>query len=269
MIFIELLNLAANMRLMRPKNHRIQAFTIIPTLLAFAFLHCQAQEDETLRLAYSDQKYPAGFYQDPKEARTDLYYENTVSIQALSQRPSTWFELCTDDISQARAWSEASNMYSSQQRALITEVQTEKYFEFQRAMNFHSRVHRCSFLDRGMYDRNLDGFYDRYSESRYGVPRVIGKLNAKPLTIALVKDAVEYLWFIDFYNLSGRNVIDSTGADTGNSITHTLRQTSVVYGDFGICDQVRVIRSDYRVDKMSLEITLTNTLESERKGHCN
>ena len=88
-------------------------------------------DDELYNLAYSDWKWPDNFYSEDS-LEGSIYYENTVSIKPLGERENIWIQLCTDNIDTAREWSELSNNYSSYYRELVSEKETEKYYEFKR-----------------------------------------------------------------------------------------------------------------------------------------
>jgi internalin A len=204
---------------------------------------------EILEAVYSDYKYPRDFYQEDLEGGS-LYYENTISVKPIFEREHRWIELCTDDRNQALEWSEASSKNSAYYRDLIDERETEKYFEFERVYSENpfdiilSRVHKSSYLDRSSYDRFEKG-------------SVLGIFNQRPITPENAKELTEYLWFVENYNIVGSKVLSSFTEDQGNSIKHTIYETHVVYGDWGMSDQITLIKSEYVVDKNSGQFTLS------------
>jgi hypothetical protein len=82
-------------------------------------------DSQILDLAYSSFKYPDGFYQEDLTGES-IYYVNTLSILPLSQRSHNASELSTNSRDQAFAWSESTNVNSSQYRKLESESQTDK-----------------------------------------------------------------------------------------------------------------------------------------------
>lgn len=92
--------------------------------------------------------FPADFTYE-KYSEGSLYYENTVSTRT---NEAVSIELHTNDKAQARAWSETSSKRSSYYRDLVSERETEKYFEFKRVYARYptdvllSRVHKSSYF---------------------------------------------------------------------------------------------------------------------------
>ena len=108
------------------------------------------EEDPILKLAYSeDYSYPEGFYHEIRGIGSP-YYVNTISVKPLTEREGIWIELNTNDKSEARLWSDKSNEYSSVNREIIGESETDKFFEFTRKNVQYandilwSRVHKTS-----------------------------------------------------------------------------------------------------------------------------
>jgi len=213
-----------------------------------------------LNAVYSNYKYPEDFYQEDLKGAS-LYYENTISVRPPVEREHKWIELCTDNKSQALEWSESSSKNSACYRDLIDERETEKYFEGRRGYSekpsdiILSRVHKCSYLDRSKYDKFERG-------------TTLGRFNQRPVTIENVKELIEYLWFIENYNIDGQKVLSSFTEDQGDSVKHTIYETHVVYGDWGVCDQITLIKSEYIVDKNSGEITISQENVKTVKGKC-
>ena len=88
------------------------------------------EQVEIVKLAYDRQyKVPDNFYWEV-DLDGSIYYENTVSISPIDLREHTWIELATNNRDSAFHWSEASSHYSAYYRELISEKETEKFFEF-------------------------------------------------------------------------------------------------------------------------------------------
>jgi hypothetical protein len=218
-------------------------------------------DEKILQLVYSSYKYPAGFYHEDL-TRSSIYYENTVSILPLAARQPRWVELCTDARGQALAWSESSSANSSYWRPLVSERQTEKYFEFQRRDTFPSswallsRVHKCSYLDRSMYDRSKPD-------------SILGIFNKRPLTLPDSKELVEYLWFVDNYEIGGAKVLSLAAEDSANVFQIIIMETAVSYGDWDVHDMIAVYQSTYRVNKGDGILTRNRTLQKVIEGRLN
>jgi hypothetical protein len=207
----------------------------------------QITNENVLRAVYSSYKYSEGFYHEDFQG-SNPYYENTISIHASNERPSYWFELSTNDRSQAFAWSESSSVYSSYYRKLESERQTEKYFEFRRVWQEHpsdvilSRVHKATYLDRSMYDRFNPG-------------DTIAVFQKSPIDTAGFKELVEYLWSADNFNIGGAKALCSYVLDHGTAVEYLLFHTMVSFGDWGLSDQISVMRSTYLVSKQTGVVT--------------
>lgn len=219
----------------------------------------ESNDDPVLQAVYSSYRVPPGFYQEDL-TNSNLYYENTISITPGYQRGDTGFELCTDDHNLARAWSDSSNAYGSDNRAVIAERETERFFEFTRAdaskWKLLSRVHKCTYLDRSMLDRFHPG-------------SVIGVFNKRPMSQIDVQSLVEYLWFLDNYDIGGEKILSVESADNGSVFQTILTETQVSYGDWGMRDRITVFLSAYAVNKTDGTITLNKTIQRTLEGHLN
>ncbi len=232
---------------------------MIKTLFTFALLtmfclSCSQKQpfefndDDILEKVYSNYKFPDGFYTEETDSGS-IYYENTVSIKALDEREAVWIELSTNSVDTARQWSELSARYSAYYRTLVGERETEKFFEFRRVRETHpgdillSRVHKRSYLDRSMYDSFKKG-------------PVIGRYNTRPMRLPEVKELIEYLVFVSEYNNSSYKVLDSQCVEKETHFQHTLIEIRIVYGDWGLRDQITLRESRYTIDKESGDISV-------------
>lgn len=216
-------------------------------------------DDQILHLVYSSYKYPQGFYHEDI-ANGSIYYENTISILPVSQRGTQWIELCTDDRNQARAWSDSSNANGSAWRVVVSERETEKYFEFKRsdssAWSLLSRVHKCSYLDRSMFDRFHPG-------------SILGIFKKRPILVSDVKILIEYLWFVDNYESGGSKVLTSMVQDIVSAYQILITEVQVTYGDFGLYDNITIYELIYSVSKIDGAITLSKKVQRAIQGHMN
>lgn len=219
------------------------------------------QDDKILSKAYSSYKIPEEFYQENLDDGS-IYYNNTLSILPLEERTSSSIQLSTDNRDQAREWSELTSKNSSYYRKLVDESENEKYFQFKRVYEQNpsdiilSRVHKSAYLDRSMYDLFNPG-------------NIIGKYTNKPYQIKEVKELIEYLWFVEHYNSSGRKVLNSSIQEESSRFVHLIEELKIIRGDWGIHDQIFVLESTYSVDKTTGEISYIEEKIKEIQGRSN
>ncbi len=164
---------------------------------------------DLLNAAYTHYYTPPDFYEESDESR---YYENTVSIGIYDNDNPEWIELCTDSLELAHAWSETSAVRSSYYRVITSERETEKFFEFRRVREENqndvilSRVHKCNYLDRTMYDY-------------FNPDSLLGIYNMRPINIDRGKELAEYLWLNS--HLIGK-VLSSYIAEKDEYLEHTF-----------------------------------------------
>ncbi len=236
-------------------------------LLAAAGISCtkdeggstEPDEDQILRLVYSSYKCPQGFYQE-NLTKCSMYYENSVSVKPMAQRKAVWYELSTEEYSKARAWSDSSSVYSSAPRAIVSERETEQFFEFTRSdaspWSLLSRVHKASYLDRSMVDRFKPG-------------PLLGMFKKRPILSTNVKNLIEYLWFIENYETAGTKVITEDTLESETAYQVVMTETRVSYGDFGLRDMITIYESTYSVSKLDGTITLSRNARRVIEGHKN
>ncbi|MBP6671760.1 MAG: hypothetical protein KA247_01360 [Bacteroidetes bacterium] len=211
----------------------------------------QITDENVIRAVYSTYRYPKSFVTEDFQGASP-YYENTISIRRLNERPEYWKELSTNDRNQAFAWSESSSVYSAYYRKLVSERETEKFFEFRRVWEEHpndailSRVHKSTYLDRSMCDR---------LRQRDTIAVFKGAVDT-----ATVKELVEYLWYAGNYNFGGAKVLCTSVFDRGSNIEYHLFHTEVSFGDWDLSDHITVSRSIFRVKKGTGTVNYTKQL---------
>jgi hypothetical protein len=213
-------------------------------------------DSELIELAYSiEYYYPENFYHET-ELSGSLYYENTVSVKPIEERESIWIELSTDDQSQARQWSNLSNEYSSVNRELTEETESEKYFGFKR-VNIEndqdillSRVHKSDYFIP---------LYDKFTPlDTAGIYK--GEIRADK-----VKELDEYLWdcgSLNFYE----KVLSSEITDKGKVYEHRIQSLKIIHGDWGMFDIIYVFENKFTLDKTSGILTVKSELIKEIQG---
>jgi hypothetical protein len=222
-----------------PVDPNVSAFTA-------SFDSIQITDAEVLRITYSSYKKPATFYSEDLP-RDFLYYENTVSIGINGPGEVPWIELSTNSHAQAIEWFTEGLGASSWYGPMIGESETERYFEFRCKYQgdstylMHDRVHKLSYLDRSMFD------------ALKPTP-LIGRFNFRPLDETSVKQLVEYLWFIQTYQIGGRQALAAEPAQTRDTVYCALYELSTSYGDWGLRDQITLRRTVYAVSRATGDI---------------
>lgn len=218
-------------------------------------------DEDILDSVYSDYKFPKNFYSENLNGG-NIYYLNTLSIKSLSEREHISIELCTNDRDIAFNWSELSCTYSSYYRDYVSEKETEKYFEFKRVYNQNPsdiilfRAHKCSYLDRSMYD-----YFDPGT--------VIGKYNQRPFQKEKITELIEYLVFVRNYNNGSYKVLKSYTLEENNRYVHLIDELIIRYGDWGVSDRIELWGTKYTISKINGNITVTKKLIKTVVGRTN
>lgn len=220
----------------------------------------QITDENVLRAVYSTYRYPASFTREDFSEGSP-YYENTISIYNMNERSNFWRELSTIDRNQAFAWSESSSVHSAYYRSVVSERETEKFFEFRRVWLEHptdvilSRIHKSTYLDRSMHDRMR--------------PRDTIAVFKGVVDRASVKALVEYLWYAENYNTSGAKTLCTAMVEGTESINYFLFHTEVSFGDWGLNDHIAVYRSLFRVLKGTGTVIYTKQFLRAINGKAN
>lgn len=217
-------------------------------------------ENRILEFAYNgDYQFPDKFYHETISGGS-AYYENSVSIKAISERENIWIELSTNDKDEALSWSNSSNGYSSVNREIISEKETKKYFEFKRqnvVFNndiLFSRVHKTSY-----FQPELD---------KFKVPDVVGQYNGD-LQVDSVKELVEYLWSCGSIGLGHSKVIESKIKEYDTYFEQYIQSIKIVYGDRGLSDYIHVYDNYFKIDKPNRRVTLVSNEIKTIEGQSN
>lgn len=225
-----------------------------PDALVHATIDSIAITDSTIRaFAYGPAKYPAGFYME--DHGEIIIYEDSHSILSLPERTGIPHELCTDSIAEARGWSEAAAANKSGSWELRSERATSMYFEFRWAnasqVIVRSRIHRQAYVDRSMYPLDpLDPYPSR--------PSPFAVLNGRPIDTSSVRMLVEYLWFVNNYDMGGNIVVAGVMDRSSDSIRYALYHLSVSYGDVGLKDAIVLRRSLYSVSPWTGQVVASH-----------
>jgi hypothetical protein len=172
---------------------------------------------------------PVGFAEDPVPASFAQVTTYHIKTSQLAAPAATLHEVCSDDWSEALAWSEEVAAHASPYLDLVATDATPRYFELGRVPRgepdryVRMRVLRCAYVDRtGVELSSTDGY--------------AGTFNAQPLDAAALRALAEYLWHFTVYNNAGHAVLASESL--GSGLTHTLTIASLERAAAGSCDRV-------------------------------
>lgn len=200
--------------------------------------------------------YPADFYSESIDSGS-IYYVNTISIKPLDQREPICIDLCSNDIAQARTWSELTNANSSQNRKLKGERQTEKYFEFKRVSPINKidmvldRVHKKSYFIPLM--------------DRYKPIDTIGQMPGTILQSTDIKQYIDYLWSSGTVDWPTK-VIETKLQDTTIGHKYTIKSIILSGGDRGVDDIIHVYRNTFLIYDSNGIIRLEKSLIEDIVG---
>lgn len=207
-----------------------------------------ADEEHIVDLAYSkDYTYPLDFYQEASDTGS-VYYENTVSIKPIDQRQDIWIELSTNDMNEARIWSDKSDEYSSDHREVVSENETVKFYEFKRKNATYSKDILLSRVHKSSYFQPV--------QNKFSVTdTTIGKYNGD-LNLTSVKELVEYLWTCGTIDVLYSKVIESDIKEYNEYFEYYIQSILIVYGDFGLHDEISVYDNFIRLNKSDRELSI-------------
>jgi len=217
------------------------------------------------RVYKGTQRTPDGFAVEPRPANvtgplSTRHLKNT-DFAGGPQAMSPSYEVCTNDMAQAIAWSESQAMWNGQYSDMSEVHGDARLWEVVRvpradvtAMLRH-RVFRCDYLDRANTDLRADA-------------GAAGSMNQRPLTAVELASLAEYLWQFTMFNNADTVVESSTGANGGGSLTHTIRMGQLVRGVSGGCDTVQIVDWTHTMDTATGALTraLTNVRTFKAKS---
>ncbi len=208
------------------------------------------------RLYKGDARTPNGF---DVEARPSNVF-GTLSTRHLKntdfatgpQAAGPTFEVCTNDMAQALAWSETQSTWNGMYSDLVEVRGDSRMFEIIRVPRFdvtamlRHRVFRCDYLDRSGSDLRAD-------------IGSAGSFNQRPLNADELEKLGEYLWQFTLYNNSDHVVASSSTATVGGSLVHTIRMAQLVRGAVGTCDTVQIMDWSHSMNTTSGAIVREHT----------
>lgn len=214
-------------------------------------------DDEILNATYSEYKLPEYFYNE-NLGDTSLYYVNTVSIDSLDDEK--WIELSTNSFEQAKEWC----FRFTYENSLFDEgKEYEKYFEFIRIYNpaapnniIKFRTHRTSYLTRDNYDH-------------FNKTDTLGVFKKDDFNDNDSKELIDYLWFISNYNNASSKILSSYVDNKEQTIDIYHYELLIVYGDFGLYDDISLFEKIYRIGRETGCITVTENCVRSLNGRMN
>lgn len=191
------------------------------------------KDEEVLRLVYDNNyRVPKGFYADPalKDPNRSLYFHQ-----------DGWF---ADEKDKARKIVEEFLARPSgiQDKKIAEETETRYSFDF-RAGNIVFRVHKPGYF--AWKGKRAAEHHNNFPQK----PVEIGTFNPREISKDAVRAFAEYEWNMQNYNMGGAKVLSSATREEDGKIVHVLVTTAVVYGDFGLQDEITVGEISYVVDK--------------------
>ncbi len=172
---------------------------------------------------------------------------DVASVPSTSPR----FELCTDDVAQATAWSEARAAATTPYADLVESNSDARMFELVRVprndatARVRHRVFRCAHLDRAGTDLAAD-------------TGTAGLLRARSAGGDALQALGEYLWQFTLFNNADHVVLSSAIAagPGGASWVHGLDLARLTRaGSTGGCDRIDLLRWTHTLDNASGALT--------------
>lgn len=193
-------------------------------------------DNELINATYSIYKIPDNFYHE-KLGDTSLYYVNTISIGNVEN--NKWIELSTNSADTARDWSVKSSLINS---VFAPVIENEKYFEYMRISNpADNHIIKFRTHKRSYFIRSNDDFLNN--------PDTIGTLNKLNFSGANAKELIDYLWYTHNYDYASMKILSSFFEDTPLETVVYHYGLFIGHGDRGIYDQIKLLKSDYSLDK--------------------
>jgi hypothetical protein len=238
----------------------IAACTVPPAGEPRAGVPTEPSDDLSLaaQLYAGTPRTPAGFLADPPPQsflQVTTYHLKTRHLDATAP---TQHELCTDLWAQALAWSEVVAAQASSYLDLVGNIETERYYEFDRVPHGdpqryeRMRVFRCGYVDRGGVDLDTPGDF-------------AGTLNVRPLDAAALGGLAEYLWEFSEYDNVDHAVVSSAAGAVTTGLAHTLTLASLERGS--TCDRVSLSEWTTTADPATGELRSTVTPLREFSVH--
>ncbi len=221
-----------------------------------------------LHAVYFDQRTPPGFYQlsAPATASSSGSYrlshvKNTDILPPVDRANKPVYELSTNDYVEAMSWSEIAAKYQKVYRQFVNISDTDLYFQITRVdmnnpkVSYYDRIFKRSAIDRRGVDRSVP------VSAQTTV--YMGKISPATLSLARVKQLIEYLWAFSESNNFGNAVISTSIAENANNIVYHMKEAQLALSYSAQCDTVSIYDVDYLVDKSTGRINRTTVLSRQ------
>ena len=196
-----------------------------------------------------DYRVPDDFFVDERAGTGGSYTLHHVMDESAS------YELCTNDYSVAETWEAADNDSRQVSGHYVGAYENERYFEFIRELSYEdgvgnvdgptspgfARVFKCSNTVRDGVDRTLLTGY-------------AGRLNARPLDAARLREFAEYLWQFTFFPERHRKVLASAPMAADGKLEHSLLLAFASGQGAGRCDRIELVRWTFAADQATGDI---------------
>ena len=215
-------------------------------------------DSQALDSIYYNRRTPTGFYQEPEPDptlfQTITHIKNTDLLAPGSFDDTTpRFEVCTNDFSEALAWSEING---SQLGVLVDNSASTIYFQFTRSpanapqISNIQRVYKCDIIDRSTVDT-------RYQNEH------LGSYTELPQNASNIKQLIEYLWLYGPSNQYGNAVLNTTINEDQNTFTYHMDMATLAptANNNGQCDRIDLLSIDYNVDKLTGAIDMIENFQ--------
>jgi hypothetical protein len=226
----------------------------LPLNSVFATTHTTSVELESLprsEASETEQTFSGGPYSETLSRNESIYHENTTSTNPINRRTS-YRELCANSAYAAWKFTKKSNQLSSVSRHLSDWSQTDMYYDFKMTDGdsvLHSRVFKCGFADVKAFDKWNGG-------------KLRGYFKKRPMEPKDVKKFLDYLQFLDTYNIAGSGIVDSTIKNRGTYLEYRVTLKSKTFGDWGLPDYEYSTDEIYNIDKQTGAIVLSSSSRS-------
>ena len=219
------------------------------------------------RIYKGTQRTPDGFAVETRPSSvigtlSTRHLKNT-DFMSGTQAISPTYEVCTNDMAQAIAWSESQATWNGQYSDMSEVHGDSRMWEIDRVPRadvtalLRHRVFRCDYLDRTNTDLRADA-------------GAAGSMNQRPLTAIELESLAEYLWQFTMFNNADTAVESSSGSGSGVSIAQTIRMGQLVRGASGSCDTVQIIDWTHTMDTttgaLTRSLTSVRTFKAKSTG---
>jgi len=215
------------------------------------------------RLYAGTTRTPPGYLDDPVPSGFAQVTTYHVKASQLAVPGATSYEVCSDDWTQAFAWSEQVALASPRYLDFVGNQSTDRYFELDRVPRgqpdryVRMRVYRCSYLDRTGVDTTAAAGF-------------AGVLNVRPLDAAALRELNEYLWRFTLFNNADHAVIASESRPAVG-LAHALTIASLERAVAGAnCDrfilQDSILAADSATGELQRTAAFVREFRARREG---